>query len=64
MKTSVNEILKQKGYAPIFCAIEKNIQDLKSAGYSKKEIQQTLFDFYSDNNGKIDQFINENTKYL
>ena len=64
MKASVQQILKQKGYSPIFCSIEKTISDFKSAGYSKNEIKQTLFDFFSDNGGKIDQFINESIKYL
>jgi len=63
MKANIESVLKQKGYGPIFISIEKSIQDLKNAGYNKKEIQFTLFDIYSDG-GKIDQFINESIKYL
>ena len=63
MKPSVEILLKQKGYAPIFCSIEKSIQDLKNAGYSKKEIKSTLSEMFSDN-GKIDKFIDESIKYL
>jgi len=63
MKANIEGVLKQKGYTPIFISIEKSIQDLKNAGYIKKEIQFTLFDIYSDG-GKIDQFINESIKYL
>lgn len=63
MKANIESVLKQKGYTPIFISIEKSINDLKNAGYNKKEIESTLLEFYSDG-GKIDQFISESIKYL
>lgn len=57
MKASVKNILAQKGYAPIFIAIDRTINDLSRAGYTTAEIKETLYDHFSDNSGEIDNYL-------
>jgi DNA-binding transcriptional regulator YhcF (GntR family) len=45
---TINSILKQQGYTPIFRAIDQTIRDFKRLGYSREEIRDTLQEFCID----------------
>ena len=59
MKPQVKRLLKQKGYAPIFQAIDNSKRQLKQMRYSRGEIQDTLIDMFGDEDPKILQKIKE-----
>lgn len=49
MKKQVEKLLSQKGYGPILSAIDKSKRDLKQHGYTRSEIEETLFDMFGKN---------------
>ena len=53
MRPSVEKLLKQKGYAPIFQAIDKSKRQFKQMRYTKGEIEDTLFDMFGNTDPKI-----------
>ena len=59
MKPQVKKLLKQKGYGPIFGAIDNSKQQLKQMRYSRGEIQDTLISMFGDEDPKILQKIKE-----
>ena len=59
MRPSVKKLLKQKGYDPIFHAIDTSKRQFKQMRYSRGEIQDTLFDMFGDEDPKIVQKIKE-----
>lgn len=59
MRTTIKELLAQKGYSPIFEAITKSVRDLKQAQYTRAEIKETLFDMFGRDDQKITDFINQ-----
>jgi hypothetical protein len=59
MRPSVKKLLKQKGYDPIFQAIDNSKRQFKQMRYSRGEIQDTLFDMFGDEDPKIVQKIKE-----
>jgi len=59
MRPAVKKLLNQKGYSPIFQAIDKSKRDLKQMGYTRGEIKDTLIDMFGDDDPKILQKINE-----
>ena len=48
MKPQVKKLLKQKGYSPIFQAIDTSKRQFKQMRYSRGEIQDTLIDMFGD----------------
>ena len=59
MRPQVKKLLKQKGYNPIFGAIDSSKQQLKQMKYSRGEIQDTLISMFGDEDPKILQKIKE-----
>ena len=59
MKPAVKKALKQKGYGPIFQAIDNSKRQLKQLKYSRGEIQDTLIGMFGNEDPKILQKINE-----
>ena len=59
MKPQVKKLLKQKGYSPIFGAIDNSKRQLKQMRYSRGEIQDTLISMFGDEDPKILQKIKE-----
>lgn len=59
MKPAVKKALKQKGYGPIFKAIDNSKRQLKQLRYSRGEIQDTLIGMFGNEDPKILQKINE-----
>ena len=59
MRPAVKKLLKQKGYAPIFTAIDNSKRQFKQMRYSRGEIQDTLIDMFGDEDPKILQKIKE-----
>ena len=59
MKPQVKKLLKQKGYNPIFGAIDNSKRQLKQMRYSRGEIQDTLISMFGDEDPKILQKIKE-----
>mgnify|MGYP003340926035 CR=1 FL=1 len=59
MKPQVKKLLKQKGYSPIFQAIDTSKRQFKQMRYSRGEIQDTLIDMFGDEDPKILQKIRE-----
>ena len=59
MKPQVKKLLKQKGYGPIFGAIDSSKQQLKQMRYSQGEIRDTLISMFGDEDPKILQRIKE-----
>ena len=59
MRPAIKKALAQKGYGPIFNAIETSKQQLKQLRYSRGEIQDTLIDMFGDEDPKILQKIKE-----
>ena len=59
MRPQVKKLLKQKGYGPIFGAIDDSKRQLKQMRYSKGEIQDTLIDMFGDEDSKILKKIKE-----
>ena len=59
MRPAVKKLLKQKGYAPIFQAIDNSKRQFKQMRYSRGEIQDTLIDMFGDEDPKILQKIKE-----
>ena len=59
MKPQVKKLLKQKGYGPIFGAIDSSKQQLKQMRYSRGEIRDTLISMFGDEDPKILQKIKE-----
>jgi len=59
MKPQVKKLLKQKGYGPIFGAIDNSKRQLKQMRYSRGEIQDTLISMFGDEDPKILQKIKE-----
>ena len=57
MKPQVKKLLKQKGYGPIFGAIDSSKQQLKQMRYSRGEIRETLISMFGDEDPKILQRI-------
>ena len=53
MRPAVKKLLKQKGYAPIFQAIDNSKRQFKQMRYSRGEIQDTLIDMFGDEDPKI-----------
>ena len=60
MRPAVKKLLKQKGYSPIFNAIDQSKRQFKQMRYSRGEIQDTLIDMFGDEDPKILQKIKEN----
>ena len=52
MKPQVKKLLKQKGYSPIFQAIDTSKRQFKQMRYSRGEIQDTLIDMFGDEDQK------------
>ena len=59
MRPAVKKMLKQKGYGPIFQAIDNSKRQFKQMKYSRGEIQDTLIDMFGKEDPKILQKINE-----
>ena len=59
MRPNVKKLLKQKGYDPIFGAIDSSKQNLKQMKYSRGEIEDTLISMFGDEDQKILQKIKE-----
>jgi len=59
MRPAVKKLLKQKGYGPIFQAIDTSKRQFKQMRYSRGEIQDTLIDMFGDEDPKILQKIKE-----
>ena len=59
MKPQVKKLLKQKGYSPIFQAIDTSKRQFKQMRYSRGEIQDTLIDMFGDEDPKILKKIKE-----
>jgi len=59
MRPAVKKLLKQKGYGPIFQAIDNSKRQFKQMRYSRGEIQDTLIDMFGDEDPKILQKIKE-----
>ena len=59
MKPALKKALKQKGYGPIFQAINNSKSQLKQLKYSRGEIQDTLIDMFGNEDPKILQKIKE-----
>ena len=59
MRPAVKKLLKQKGYDPIFQAIDQSKRQFKQMRYSRGEIQDTLIDMFGDEDPKILQKIKE-----
>ena len=59
MRPAIKKALAQKGYGPIFNAIETSKQQLKQLRYSRGEIQDTLIDMFGDEDPKILKKIKE-----
>lgn len=59
MRPNVQKLLKQKGYGPIFGAIDSSKQNLKQMKYSRGEIEDTLISMFGDEDQKILQKIKE-----
>ena len=59
MRPAVKKLLKQKGYGPIFQAIDTSKRQFKQMRYSRGEIQDTLFDMFGDEDPKIVKKIKE-----
>ena len=59
MRPAVKKLLKQKGYSPIFNAIDQSKRQFKQMRYSRGEIQDTLIDMFGDEDPKILQKIKE-----
>ena len=59
MTPAVKKVLQQKGYAPIFKTIDNSKRDFKRMGYSRGEIQDTLFDMFGSEDPKIAKKIRE-----
>ena len=59
MRPQVKKLLKQKGYNPIFGAIDNSKRQLKQMRYSRGEIQDTLISMFGDEDPKILQRIKE-----
>mgnify|MGYP003136755961 CR=1 FL=1 len=59
MKPQVKKLLKQKGYSPIFGAIDNSKRQLKQMRYSRGEIRDTLISMFGDEDPKILQKIKE-----
>ena len=59
MKPAVKKALKQKGYGPIFQAIDNSKKQLKQLRYSRGEIQDTLIGMFGNEDPKILQKIKE-----
>jgi hypothetical protein len=64
MRPSVERLLKQKGYDPIFQTIDKSKRDFKRLGYTKGEIEETLFDMFGNIDPKIVKKIKESFEHL
>ena len=62
MRPAVKKLLKQKGYAPIFQAIDNSKRQFKQMRYSRGEIQDTLIDMFGDEDPKILKKIKESVK--
>ena len=60
MRPAVKKLLKQKGYSPIFNAIDQSKRQFKQMRYSRGEIQDTLFDMFGTEDPKIVKKIKEN----
>ena len=60
MRPAVKKLLKQKGYGPIFQAIDNSKRQFKQMRYSRGEIQDTLIDMFGKEDPKILQKIKEN----
>ena len=59
MRPAVKNLLKQKGYGPIFQAIDNSKRQFKQMKYSRGEIQDTLIGMFGNEDPKILQKINE-----
>jgi len=59
MRPNVQKLLKQKGYGPIFGAIDSSKQNLKQMKYSRGEIEDTLISMFGDEDQKILKKIKE-----
>ena len=59
MRPAVKKLLKQKGYGPIFQAIDNSKKQFKQMRYSRGEIQDTLIDMFGKEDPKILQKIKE-----
>ena len=59
MRPAIKKALAQKGYGPIFNAIETSKRQLKQLRYSRGEIQDTLIDMFGDEDPKILKKIKE-----
>ena len=59
MRPAVKKLLKQKGYGPIFQAIDNSKRQFKQMRYSRGEIQDTLIDMFGDEDPKILKKIKE-----
>ena len=62
MRPAVKKLLKQKGYSPIFQAIDNSKRQFKQMRYSRGEIQDTLIDMFGDEDLKILKKINNQFK--
>ena len=61
MKHNIKESLKQKGYEPLFHAIDRSRVDLKRLGYTQEEVEDALLDIFGDTDPKIVKRIKKET---
>jgi hypothetical protein len=59
MRPTVKKLLKQKGYGPIFQAIDNSKRQFKQMRYSRGEIQDTLIGMFGSEDPKILRKIKE-----
>ena len=59
MRPAIKNLLKQKGYGPIFQAIDNSKRQFKQMKYSRGEIQDTLIGMFGSEDPKILQKIKE-----
>jgi hypothetical protein len=57
MRNDIKSLLAQKGYSPVFSAIERSIADLKQAQYTRGEIRETINEIFGLSDPKIVEFV-------
>lgn len=57
MRNKIKNVLAQQGQQPVISAIEKSINDLKRAQYTKGEIKESIREWFYGLDGKVDKYI-------
>ena len=60
MRQNIIKLLAQQGQGAVIASISNSVNDLKRCQYTRLEIKETIKEWFSGLDSKVDEYINNN----